>query len=51
MDEATLEFPHMFAAESKVATAPVGDEAKSAKVNSWKQIIDPVETHSAAIFA
>jgi octaprenyl-diphosphate synthase len=39
----------MFAAESKVATAPIGDEAKSAKVNSWKQIIDPVEPFLEAV--
>jgi len=39
----------MFAAESKVATAPVGDEAKSAVVNSWKQIVDPVEPFLEAV--
>ena len=39
----------MFAAESKVATAPVGDETRSAVVNSWKQIIDPVEPFLEAV--
>ena len=39
----------MFAAESKVATAPIGDEARFAAVNSWKQIIDPVEPFLEAV--
>jgi octaprenyl-diphosphate synthase len=39
----------MFAAESKVATAPAGNESRSAAINSWKQIIDPVEPFLEAV--
>jgi len=39
----------MFAAETKVATAPVRPDAGSAVVNSWKQLIDPVEPFLEAV--
>jgi octaprenyl-diphosphate synthase len=39
----------MFAAEFKVATAPIGDEPGSTAINSWKQIIDPVEPFLEAV--
>src|SRR2546426_1791014 len=45
----TLDFSHMFAADSKVVAPPVRDTLIVEPAFSWKQIIDPVEPFLQAV--
>ncbi len=46
---ATLNLQHMFAADSKLVSAPSADTLKAEQCYSWKQIIEPVEPFLEAV--
>src|ERR1051326_4135863 len=45
----TLDFTHMFVADSKVASAPIPTTPCVVSSYSWKEIIQPVEPFLAAV--
>jgi octaprenyl-diphosphate synthase len=46
---ATLDFGRMFAADSKASSSQIVDQPNSEAVDSWRQIIDPVDPFLTAV--